>query len=196
MIIRKKRIGLLICIVIFIAFILSFLNAGKFLVIDDTIYKSDAIIVLSGDRGERIEKAAELYHKGYGKYFVISGGIVYNDVTEAQLMKEHAIKLGVPEKSIILEDRADSTYENAHFTKKIMKKYPIHTAIVVTSNYHLKRTKMIFSREFKNTNIKLYYASAKDQYFNENKWWANNKSIMITITEYIKMIGYALGKNY
>jgi uncharacterized SAM-binding protein YcdF (DUF218 family) len=193
---RKKKIGLWAAVIIVIVMIFCLINAGRFLVVNDSIQKSDAIIVLSGDKGERIEKAAELYHKGYGRYFVISGGIVYNNVTMAQLMMQHAIELGVPKKAIILEDRADSTYENAHFTKKVLKSYPIHTAIVVTSNYHLRRTRLIFSREFKDTAIKLSYAGAKDQYFNETKWWSNNKSIMITINEYIKMAGYALGKNY
>lgn len=196
MIKRKKRIGMFIALVFVILLIIFIINAGKFLVVEDRIQKSDAIIVLSGDRGERVEKAAELYHQGYGKYFVISGGTVYNDVTAAQLMKEHALQLGIPKKSIILEDRADSTYENADFTKQVIKSYPIHSAIVVSSNYHMKRVKMIFDRDFKNTDMKLFYTGAKDRNFNKTRWWSNNKSIMITITEYLKMVGYAVGKNY
>ncbi|MED3561005.1 YdcF family protein [Bacillus xiapuensis] len=190
-----KRKGIILIIVLMVVAV-CFINAGRFLVYDDVIHKSDAIIVLSGDRGERVERAAELYQKGYAKYFVISGGIVYHDVTMAQLMKEHAIQLGIPEKAIIMEDRADSTYENAYFTKKVIKSYPIHSAIVISSNYHMKRVKMIFDREFKDTGLKLFYTGAKDQYFSKTRWWSNNKSIMITITEYIKMVGYALGKNY
>jgi uncharacterized SAM-binding protein YcdF (DUF218 family) len=102
MIKSKKRV--IFCIFILIVLVGLFFNLGKFLVIGDNSAKSDAIIVLSGDRGERIEKAADPFHKGYGHYFVISGGSIYNDITAAQLMKDHAIKLGVPEKSIILEN--------------------------------------------------------------------------------------------
>lgn len=192
----RKRIGLFITLVILVVLGTLTVNAGRFLVVEEPIQKSDAIIVLSGDKGERVEKAAELYHQGYGTYFVISGGIVYNDVTAAQLMKEHALQLGIPEKMIILEDRADSTYENADFTRQIIENYPIHSAVVVSSNYHMKRVKMIFDRDFKSSKIKLYYAGAKDRYFNKGQWWSNNKSIMITITEYLKMIGYAVRKNY
>jgi uncharacterized SAM-binding protein YcdF (DUF218 family) len=192
----KRRGGLFVALFFVILLVFAFVNAGKFLVVDEKIQKSDAIIVLSGDKGERVEKAAELYHQGYGKYFVISGGIIYNDVTAAQLMKDHALQLGVPEKAIVLEDRADSTYENAEFTRQIIKSYPIHSAIVVSSDFHMKRVKMIFDRDFKASKIKLYYASAKDPHFDEMRWWSNNKSIMITITEYLKMTGYAVGKNY
>lgn len=191
-----KKTWFVIFIAIAVIMMMLLANAGKFLVVEDKIQKADAIVVLSGDRGERVEKAADLYHKGYGKYFVISGGIIYNDVTATQLMREHALKLGVPEKAIILENRADSTYENAHFTRRVIKAYPIHSVIVVSSNYHMKRVKMIFERDFENSGVTLYYAGAKDRYFNESNWWSTNKSIMITITEYVKMAGYALGKNY
>jgi uncharacterized SAM-binding protein YcdF (DUF218 family) len=193
---HRKRNIILLLLVILAVLVFLFINAGRFLVYEDKLHQSDAIIVLSGDRGERIVKAASLYHKGYGKYFVISGGPVYENVTQAELMKEHAMKLGVPEKAIILEDRADSTYENAHFVKNIIKNYPIHSAIVVSSNYHMRRARMIFEREFKSTGIKLYYTGAKDPNFNETRWWSNNKSIMITLSEYVKFAGYALGKNY
>lgn len=193
---KKRKIMIGILILLAVVFAVFLINAGKFLTVKEGIHKADAIIVLSGDRGERVKKAADLFHQGYGKYFVISGGTIYNDVTAARLMKEHALKLGVPESAIILEERADSTYENAHFTLQVLKNYPIHSAIVVSSNYHMNRVKMIFDRDFKNSEIKLYYAGAKDRYFNRTKWWKNNKSIMITISEYIKMAGYALGKNY
>ncbi|WP_413306540.1 YdcF family protein [Bacillus sp. 1P10SD] len=192
----KRRWRIFVVLFFAILLVIFVVNAGKFLVVDEKIQKSDAIIVLSGDKGERVEKAAKLYHQGYGKYFVISGGITYNDVTAAQLMKNHARQLGVPEEAIILEDRADSTYENAEFTKQIIKSYPIHSAIVVSSNFHMKRVKMIFDRDFQGSQIKLYYTGAKDPHFNEARWWSNNKSIMITITEYLKMTGYAFGKNY
>ncbi|MDP4086526.1 MAG: YdcF family protein [Bacillota bacterium] len=190
---KHKRVA--VFLVVFITMFYLFLNAGKFLVIHGKIHKSDAIVVLSGDRGERIEKAAELYHKGYGKYFVISGGHIYQHITSAQLMRDHAIALGVPKQAILLENRADSTYENAHFTKSVLKKNSIHSAIIVSSNYHMRRVKMIFDREYKNTKILLEYTSAKDPEFHESNWWSSNKSILITLNEYLKLFGYAVGKN-
>lgn len=190
----KKKMIWTILFVILIGMI--FVNAGRFLVLGDHLHKSDAIIVLSGDRGERIEKAAKLYKQGFATYFVISGGTVYHNVTMAELMEKHAIELGVPKNRIIIENRADSTYENAHFTRMKIKSYPIHSAIVVSSDYHMLRVQLIFNREFKNTGMKLLYTGAKDPEFNEAQWWSSNKSIMITLNEYIKLIGYALGKNY
>lgn len=54
--------------------------------------------------------------------------------------------------------------------------------------------KMVFDKEFKNSGIKLTYCAAADKNFDANKWWGNNKSIIIVINEYIKIIGYWMGK--
>lgn len=110
-------------------------------------------------------------------------------------MKQHAIDLGVPEKNIFTEDKSTSTYENADFVREIIKKSKYTSAIIVTSDYHMKRTMMIFTRVFKGDNITLTYCSVKDDNFNSKQWWKNNKSIMITISEYLKLIGYFFGKN-
>ena len=120
---------------------------------------------------------------------------MYEDVTMAQLMKEHAVKLGVPEKAIILEDKADNTYENIIFSKKLVKEQKFQSAIVVSSNYHMRRVRMLFDREYKDTNLALTYIAAHDQVFEQERWWSSNKSLMVTITEYIKLAGYTLGKN-
>lgn len=191
-----KKVSLSIVFLVISFFIgLAYFYAGKFLVVNEKVEKSDVIIVLSGDRGFRMEKSAELYHKGYSQYIMISGGKVYDDMTIAQLMKEHAMKLGVPEKAIIIEDKADSTYENAVFSEELVKKLNFRSAIVVSSNYHMRRVKMLFDREYKDTDVSLTFIAANDPIFNQERWWNSNKSVMTVITEYIKLAGYAVGKN-
>ncbi|WP_261381316.1 YdcF family protein [Paenibacillus cremeus] len=183
-------IAVLLIVVIIIA-----AGAGRFLVVDEPPRQSDVIVVLSGDKGERTVKGVELFQKHFAPYLLFSGGIVYNHVTMAELMGKHAEGLGIPKDAILLEDKADSTYENATFTLDIMKKKGLTSAIVVSSNYHMKRVKFLFEREFKNSGITLTYVAATDEYFAPSKWWSNNKSIMITINEYIKFAGYLFGKN-
>ena len=97
------------------------LNLGRFLVVSDDLEKSDAIVVFSGDNGVRTEVGVELLKEGYGEYLILSGGKVYDDVTMAELMKNHAIKLGVDENKILIDDKSLTTYENAEFTKEIME---------------------------------------------------------------------------
>ena len=187
------KISTIIIIVAILTFL--FLNAGNFLVTYDKPKNDDVIVVLSGDKGTRTQYAVTLYKQGYANKIILSGGIVYNKTTMAQLMAEQAVELGVPSENIILEDKADSTFDNAIFTRDILLKNDFRSAIIVTSDYHTRRSKMIFNNVFKGSNIKLTYCASAGEYFNKDKWWVSNKSAMIVINEYIKFIGYALGKN-
>ena len=63
--------------------------------------KADAIVVLAGGTGSRIEAAARLYREGFGEKLLFSGFRVYPETYTSSLMKTYALKLGVPEGNII-----------------------------------------------------------------------------------------------
>ena len=138
---KKRKVIILIIIVAVLIGIIG-LNLGKFLVESDKLEKADAIAVFSGDSGARTERAVELLKEGYGDYLILSGGKVYDDVTMAELMKNHAIKLGVDESKILIDDEASTTNENAEFTTDIIEENNFKSVIVVTSDYHTRRSKL------------------------------------------------------
>ena len=53
----------------------------------------------------------------------------------AELMKKHAIKLGVDESKILIDNEAATTNENAEFTTSIIEENNFKSVIVVTSDY-------------------------------------------------------------
>lgn len=187
------KISTILLVVVIFTFL--FVNAGNFLVSYDKPKNADVIVVLSGDKGTRTQYAVKLYKQGYASKIIVSGGIVYNKTSIAQLMRQQAEELGVPSENIILEDKADSTFENAIYSRDILLKNDFRSAIIVTSNYHTRRSKLIFNKVFSGTNIQLTYCASEGEYFDQSKWWLSNKSAMIVINEYIKFVGYALGKN-
>ncbi|MFS0839065.1 YdcF family protein [Paenibacillus sp. 1P03SA] len=191
----KKQIKLILAFGLFIVLMIALKNAGTFLVYTEEPVKSDVILVLSGDRGDRTEKGAELYKNGVAPFLMFSGGEVYRNSKMAGLMKDHAMELGVPEQAIVLEDRADSTYENAVFSKKVIGEHGFKSVTVVSSDFHMRRVKLLFDRVFKDSGIRLHYVAAPDKNFTPLKWWGNNKSLMVTFTEYLKLTGYFFGKN-
>ena len=69
-----------------------------------------------------------------------------NDLPEAQLMaKVLEQELGV--QATWIEDQSNTTQENAKFSAKILRENQIDTIYLVTHNWHMPRSKMIFEKE-------------------------------------------------
>lgn len=61
-------------------------------------------------------------------------------VTNAQVMKEYLIKIGMPENAIIKEDRSMNTCENLKYSWDIAKKRGCNYITLVTLDLHARRT--------------------------------------------------------
>ncbi|WP_195515214.1 YdcF family protein [Paraclostridium bifermentans] len=190
---RKKKIIILI-IVIAVLMVIIGLNLGRFLVESDKLEKADAIAVFSGDSGPRTERAVELLKDGYADYLILSGGKVYDDVTMVELMKNHAIKLGIDESKILIDDEASTTNENAEFTADIIEENNFRSVIVVTSDYHTRRSKLAMKKALENTlidgeKVEVTVTPSKEEKFT-TKWWTSGNSVLMVISEYLKLMGY------
>ena len=160
----------------------------------DKLEKVDAIAVFSGDSGARTERAVELLKEGYADYLILSGGKVYDDVTMAELMKNHAIKLGVDESKILIDNEASTTNENAEFTTDIIEENNFKSVIVVTSDYHTRRSKLAMEKALENIlidgeKVEVTVTPSKEEKFT-TKWWTSGNSVLMVISEYLKLMGY------
>lgn len=89
----------------------------------------------------RIDKAIELYQNHEIKYIIVSGGSIHNQYNEALTMKDYALKKGIDEIAIIVEDRAKSTYHNMMYSKEKMKEYGLKDCYVITNSWHIIKAK-------------------------------------------------------
>ncbi len=171
-------------------------NAGRFLVVNQPPKKSAAIIVLGGGPVNRIEKAAQLYHQGYAPLLITSGGTLYSaNRTQAAEMAMQAQRRGVPAANIALDQKSQSTAQNAQDTLVLMLRRHLDSAIVVSSNYHMRRVQWLFNRTYRGHHIRLTYVAASDPWFHPEHWWSNSRSIAITTSEYLKLlVAFALGQ--
>lgn len=149
-----RFIGILI--VIFVTVVITL----EYQIISFALYekpkKSDVIIVLgcavygntpSPFFKERLDEALRLYKEGYGKYIIVSGGKGPGEnISEAEAGKEYLLKNGIPEKIILTDNKSLSTYENLLFSKEIMDKNSLKTAIIISNKFHLKRASVIAKR--------------------------------------------------
>lgn len=164
---------------------------AKYLIVQDELKKVYAIVVLSGDsNGERIRQATELYRKGYGKYFLISGGLLYWNTTYADIMRRHAISLGIPGKAILVEDKSESTYENAKFSLPILKEKGIKSIILVSSPTHTRRARRLFKKMYKKEGIDVLTYPVQNSRFITKNWWLRHEDTQRVVMEYVKIIGY------
>ena len=178
---RMITVSVLFCISIFILTILFF---PKCLLIDYLFFeeepvKADVIILLSGD-GQRMEKAAELYHSGY------ADKVLLTNAREAGSTIEDAESFGILREDLLTENEAESTYENALYVKDIVLEHGFESALVVTSNYHMRRTKLAYDRVFHDTDVTFTYVPYHHESITRDSWGENEE---LFIKEYKKLIG-------
>lgn len=122
----------------------------------EAIPQADAIIVLGGVIGpalpprryadlnqasDRLFHATRLYKAGRAPIVIASGG---GDPPEAQDMFAFLTEWGVPRDAVLQETRSRNTYENAVFSKRIMKAHDIEKVLLVTSAMHMPRALAAF----------------------------------------------------
>ena len=99
---------------------------------------------------KRIEKAAE-YLKVHKSTIAVTCGGCFREgqkKSEAQIIKEHLVVMGVEEDRILLEDKSTTTNENFRFGKGIVEAhsgkeyYQLNTGFL-SSDYHLFRAGLI-----------------------------------------------------
>lgn len=138
---------------------LWFIIHTAFIVIDgvnDELKPVDVAVVLgnkvevSGQPSERLkarlDKAVELYNKGYFTLIIVSGGIGKEGFDEAQVMKSYLIDNGIPEEKIIEDNNGYNSYMTAQNTSKIMNELELDSAMVITQYFHISRTKLAFRK--------------------------------------------------
>lgn len=105
-------------------------------------------IELSPESRLRTLCGAELYRQGVAPTVLITGGdasLFGSGPTEAAAMKEWAVRLGVPAASILIDDRARTTYENALGAKRLLGEEA--SILLVTSAGHLLRATALFEKQ-------------------------------------------------
>ncbi|HSQ44823.1 MAG TPA: YdcF family protein [Ginsengibacter sp.] len=113
--------------------------------------KSDCILALGSHDLRVAERAAELYLEGWAPLVVMSGGL--GNLTketwtesEADQFATIAIKKGVPEQCVLIENKSTNTGENILFTQKLLAQKNIHPSsfIVVQKPYMERRSYATF----------------------------------------------------
>ena len=79
-------------------------------------YPSDADGSPNAVQRDRIAAGVAAYQRNHCERLVISGGAAHNASVEAAVMARLATAAGVPAASVVIEDRAQNTWQNVEFS--------------------------------------------------------------------------------
>ena len=151
----------------------SFLsNFTDFIFVKDEPKKADVIFVPGNGYPQMAEYAAELWKQGYapwvipsGRYSIVLGkfvGVLAHQEryigdyeTEWDFLKDVLVKNGVDESTVLKENQATYTYQNAIFSKNVLaeKGIEVKTAIICCKEQHARRCKMYYELLFPEVEI-------------------------------------------
>jgi uncharacterized SAM-binding protein YcdF (DUF218 family) len=199
---RRERGGIffrLLFLLVFLGF-LAFLYvirhpimrmAGQLWIVDEPAEHADAIIVLSDDNyaGDRAFHAADLYRIRVAPLVVASGRMLRPYTGMAEIIERDLETHGVPMESIVkFPHRAANTREEAEALKALVANRGWRRVLIVTSNYHTRRTRFIFSRVFP-SNVAVRVSAAHDSEFDPAHWWETRLGVKLFSGE---LVGYVV----
>ena len=82
---------------------------------------------------------------------------------EANLLAAQAVSAGVPFSCIVIEDKAQNSIENALNCLPILQHKNISHIVLVTSDYHMPRCRLLFELVLQGTGIELSWAEVTTQ---------------------------------
>ncbi|MGI8669918.1 MAG: YdcF family protein [Aridibacter sp.] len=187
---------------LFLAWIFVAPFLARNLIVEKTLERADAILVLSGSSvyKERTQKAAAVYRSGVSKKILLNddGGRAGWSQTEQRnppfvyLAQQELIANGVAAADIeILKPDVTGTIWEARILKKKVEKEHWKSVLIVTSAYHTKRSLWIFEEVLgKDVKIGIVASPTGEQTPPPTIWWLSPKGWSYVAGEYVKFAVY------
>ena len=149
----------------------------------DAAEKTDAIVVLTGGEA-RIEAAYQLLQKDLGRRLFVTG--VAPKVPKAELLK----RLGDPPAELAarieFESQAIDTIGNANKTAAWFNSQSLKSMRLVTANYHMRRSLLLFRRAMPGARILAHPVVPKG--LGAGEWWTTRQGTEAVARELAKYL--------
>jgi len=141
--------------------------------------KVEAIVVLAGGKG-RVEEGVRLFRESRAKHLFFVG--VDPSVIKSDLYRP---KYGDPSAdNVILENASRNTLENSIFGRDLIVRSGVHSVLLITSRYHLKRASILFRNSLpRNITIIPYPVDSVNL---KESWWNHGGSFQLLFREFYK----------
>jgi len=176
---------------------------GRGLVVDEAPGPSDAIVVLAGGEPGRAFSAVDLYKAGLARFVVITTELSPSIFERA---KKDGIDLvptyenyarvlkgyGVPDENIMrIEEQSSDTFEEIQRVGEFARKRGWTRLIIVTSNYHTRRARMVADYLLE-PEIHVAVSASRFDKFQPDAWWTSQAQARTFAIEVQKLLTYTL----
>ena len=180
-------------------------RAGRYLVVQNTLERSDVIVVLAGARVERWLEDVDLYRDGWAPRIVLSAGRIEDAEIrlhemgirfpgDAELARDAMVQMKIPPGAItILPYAVDNTAQEAEAVHELSTAAGWRRLIVVTSAYHTRRTSFTFSRELRGTPVRALVRATRYDLSTPDRWWTDRADFRFVSFELQRLLAYRLG---
>ena len=171
---------------------------GRNLRVPDQLFPADCIVALRGDDYFRLKKAVSLQKEGMAPLIVVS--VVSSEAQPYDLFRKISGMENLSEEDLTRKmfdyfnadpatilftgKETTSTFEEAVAARDFMKEKKLHSLLLVTSTYHMRRALYIFKRVFEGTEIRIYHATAVNLLYHPEQWWKQERDVRRVFEEY------------
>ncbi len=177
----------------------AFLHAGTWLVREDALQKSQAILVLSGGLPERALAAAQVFRQGYAQEVWLTQPLQPSAhmedlhlpyAGEEEYSRMVLIAKGVPPGNIrVLKPRILNTADELGAAAQELRSQPGSTIIIVTSKAHTRRVRALWNKIPQGrSSSRLIVRAASEDYFDPQHWWRTTNDALTVVREYLGLL--------
>jgi uncharacterized SAM-binding protein YcdF (DUF218 family) len=150
----------------------------------------DGVFILGGDADTRPFAAAALIRSGWARQaLIVPTAPQPGELSHQELLREILLRRGVEADAVVeLPGQVASTRDEARALRRFLEQHPDHSVAVLTSDYHTRRTRAIFTAQLADCAARVHFVSAPTERFTAANWWHYEQGWKMYVGEYIKLI--------
>lgn len=146
---------------------------------DAPVEKADAVVVFNAGGLIREQEGYRLVNKGYAPLLIVSP-------TSEKTRKTYDSRYGHDDSwRHLIEEKADTTFQNALFVSRLIREKDLKTIILVTDAYHMPRSCLLLHMMLIGADVRISVFKTGDKYYGDSalKWstrqkkWIFNESL-------------------
>jgi len=202
---KKFRIFVLVFFVGILGLLLFYKQCltlyGRWYVVDNAQPGADAIICLSGDRETRTPQSLRLWKEKFAPKLYVTQEKPKNkefnglELSHLEFARAVTQRMNLDAKWQVLPSQsggATSTFDEAEDALNLAQKEGWQRIIIVTDEFHTRRSLLAFKKVFKASGIAVQVAGAPNEVFAVDDWWQSDRGILAYFGETIKYPIYLL----